>query len=564
MEHQHQIALTRARVSRTAIEKIYVEMRHLVNRGAYRPWGRTGKVIREALLSLSPEIYGSMTDPEKAELNGLVYVIDRLPQGIEACRYIRLVSEEGYQESGFEVIIPARRRRNCYRIGPERIYIEVTKGRSEIYDILTHLTFLYIEAEKIMKHALGEQGEPVEEWKKLERLVLGKLDLNEREREVAYVYLSTLLGRSLEETRQAAMRLEESGGNNGIFAVVYWLGKHAMDDVARTTYREISFSPTLRQRIGHHLYGERWANNIKAHMLRKKLFKRPLHIISANMHSVMNALYAHAALADQLKDTQNMYELALRLSQPENTALRDKVRHFAFEHGMTELTDHSGTHISVQLMDPLMWKSMQMVKEMKVDWARIKKEQPVILVMDYAFGEQAFETLDELLKPYSTTAKSYPMPIRSISIMGKAGILNGHKGDIMVPSAHIFEGTADNYPFQNDLHVADFQGHGLKVVQGPMITVLGTSLQNRDILAYFKNSSWKAVGLEMEGAHYQKAIQSQSMIRNNIAVPQLRYAYYASDNPLLTGSTLASGSLGETGVKPAYLITTVILNKILG
>jgi hypothetical protein len=48
--------LSRARESRTAIEKLYVEMRHLVNRGVYRPMGSTGKVIRESLLDLSPEI----------------------------------------------------------------------------------------------------------------------------------------------------------------------------------------------------------------------------------------------------------------------------------------------------------------------------------------------------------------------------------------------------------------------------------------------------------------------------------------------------------------------------
>ena len=27
-------------------------------------------------------------------------------------------------------------------------------------------------------------------------------------------------------------------------------------------------------------------------------------------------------------------------------------------------------------------------------------EKPVLIVMDYAFGEQAYETMDELLKPY--------------------------------------------------------------------------------------------------------------------------------------------------------------------
>jgi hypothetical protein len=68
----------------------------------------------------------------------------------------------------------------------------------------------------------------------------------------------------------------------------------------------------------------------------------------------------------------------------------------------------------------------------------------------------------------------------------------------------------------------------------------------------------------MEGAHYQKAIQAASRIRNNIPpdVP-IRYAYYASDNPLETGGTLASGSLGMEGVKPTYLITLKILNCIL-
>ncbi|EGJ33145.1 hypothetical protein LYNGBM3L_50830, partial [Moorena producens 3L] len=42
------------------------------------------------------------------------------------------------------------------------------------------------------------------------------------------------------------------------------------------------------------------------------------------------------------------------------------------------------------------------------------------------------------------------------------------------------------------------------------------------------------------------------------------YAYYASDNPLRTGSTLASGSLGAEGILPTYLITKKILEKVLG
>lgn len=96
-----------------------------------------------------------------------------------------------------------------------------------------------------------------------------------------------------------------------------------------------------------------------------------------------------------------------------------------------------------------------------------------------------------------------------------------------------------------------------------MITVLGTSLQNKDVLRFFKESTWNVIGLEMEGAHYQKAIQAASRLRGNISpLVKLRYAYYASDNPLETGSTLASGGLGMAGVKPTYWITEKIVEQI--
>ncbi|WP_293111132.1 hypothetical protein [Moorena sp. SIO4G3] len=48
------------------------------------------------MLTLQPEIYGSIADPQKVELNGLVYVIDRLPCGMEMCRFVKLVAAEGY------------------------------------------------------------------------------------------------------------------------------------------------------------------------------------------------------------------------------------------------------------------------------------------------------------------------------------------------------------------------------------------------------------------------------------------------------------------------------------
>ncbi len=557
--------LTRAQESRVAIERLYITMRHLFNRGFYKPSGVSGEEIRRALLTLQPEIYGLVGDPQRVELDGLVYVMDRLPKGIEACRVISLASREGFEHSHFPVLVPAKRRRNCYRIDSEQMVIEVTNGRSEIYDILTHLTFMFMEADKIRRNVFQERGSRTREWEKLEAIVQSGGTVNDDERELALMYLSSILGRTFEETQQAYRRFAETAGtNNGLFQIVYSLGNVSASEMRESkTAREINFTPMLRERVGQHLYGERWATRLKQYIWEHNLQNRPIHIISANPHSVMNCLYAPAALAETAT-WDSLYDLALKLSQSTQRELRKQVTGYALEHGMHILEDLAGTSLMVQLIDTSLLDTSQLAPEIAHDAEHIQTVKPLLLVMDYAFGEQAFETMDELLKPYEYSDESFPLNVASISIIGKAGILTGEKGDLMIPTSHIFEGTADNYPLENDFTKEDFEGHGIAVYEGAMITVLGTSLQNKDVLSYFRSSSWKAIGLEMEGAHYQKAIQAQSKIRGSVpAAIKVRYAYYASDNPLITGATLASGSLGTLGVKPTYLITAKCLGKVL-
>jgi hypothetical protein len=551
---------TRAQESSNAIERMYITMRHLFNRGFYKPMGVSGETLRQSLLLLRPEIYGSIGE-DKAELDGLLYVIDRLPQGIEECSFINLTSDEGYSNSHFKAIIPEKRRRNCYRIDNEQMNIEITRGRSEIYDILTHLTFLFVESHKISKSVLiDEDGSTTRDWIKLEKAVLSKKKLTQQEREVAITHTANILGRTFDELRAIYDQFVTASQPERFLHIVYWLGKLAIEEQIHDNKRTVTFSPVLRERLGHHIHGELWANTIKDTLYKKALLNRPIHIISANMHSVMNTLFAPNALKAEIykKDIFEAYKL---LSNKENDALRNKVTHEALLRGMTYITDASGTNIDVQIFDTSVMDVSKIDIQTNEDY--IKSKKPIILVMDYAFGEQAYETMDELLKPYSANGKITHLNVESISIMGKAGILEGGKGDIMIPTAHIFEGTADNYPFENELKKEDLNNQGVAIYEGSMITVLGTSLQNKDILKFFYNSTWSVIGLEMEGAHYQKAIQAASKVRGSISPNvKVRYAYYASDNPLETGSTLASGGLGTSGVKPTYLITRKILEQI--
>ncbi|NEV94394.1 hypothetical protein G3567_09590 [Psychroflexus sp. YR1-1] len=551
------IGRNRAQESTNAIERMYITMRHLFIRGFYKPMGVSGETLREALLTLRPEIYGTIAE-SKVELSGLQYIIERLPEGIEECSFINLTSDEGYSNSHFKAIIPPKRRRNCYRIDEEQMNIEITRGRSEIYDILTHLTFMFIESHKIMQNVvINEAGQTSRDWEKLTAAVLKDGELNQKEKEIAITHTANILGRTFAEINQVYDRFATPNNPHKFLYLIHSLGKLAIREVIHGEKRAITFSPIVRERLGHHIHGEVWANNIKKTLHEHGLLNRKLHIISANMHSVMNTLFSPIALKDLLKEKSN-FQVYEKLSSAQNEDLRQTVIKKAKEEGMIVLDDTSGTNIDVQIFD------LAKLSHYKGDSSlQGKEDAPVIIVMDYAFGEQAYETMDELLKPFKEGENLVYTNVDSISIMGKAGILEGGKGDLMIPDAHLFEGTADNYPFHNELKKSDFENQGLRVYDGSMVTVLGTSLQNRDLLKFFHDSTWNVIGLEMEGAHYQKAIQAAAKLRGNISPEvKLRYAYYASDNPLETGSTLASGGLGTAGVKPTYLITEKILEQI--
>ena len=150
-----------------------------------------------------------------------------------------------------------------------------------------------------------------------------------------------------------------------------------------------------------------------------------------------------------------------------NKSKRKKVKDFALKKGMLEYNDNSGTNIDVQIFDLSKIKITHLPKELKACAKKEKLNNQVLLVMDYAFGEQAYECMDELLKPYECRVgndeKKLMLNVKSINIMGKAGILKGQKGDIIVPTSHVFEGTADNYPFKNGLKAKDFEDSGVDV-----------------------------------------------------------------------------------------------------
>ena len=555
--------LSKSQKARHAISTIKILTDALTLQGAYKPSGKVGEQLADALKQLSPEIYGSMSDSRVSELKGLEYVIDRMPRGIENCTRVILTAQEDFQETSFEKITPLKRRRVSYAVSGTELCFVITTGKSEIYDILTHITFLNIEAQKIHQQVCNRVEGLSTEWADLEKLVSEDRDLSSDELEQAIWNLSIILGRTYKETRATYDYLEQSrfdqNTNNGLFNIIYGIGKRVIAEQTNGINElTVYFTPSLREMIDHQKYAKRWVNNLIEMLTELRLVERPLHIVSANMHSMKNLLFGAGALQ---KDGQHVdpdiYKMIMQLRDREELVAR-----YAEEHGYLYLDDCSGSTIDVNIIDLEKVDVKTIHPNLRVDGSFVSAHKPVLIVIDYAFGTQAYDIMDELLTPLEVDTHILKCDFDSVSIMGKAGVLPGNKGDLMLATAHVMEGTANNYIVDNDLTRGDFPDE-VNVFVGPMVTVLGTSLQNRDVLERFHSSNWKAVGLEMEGGHYQRAI-SAAIIQGHIpSTMKIRYAYYASDNPMVSGQTLASGPMGVDGIIPTYMISKVILEKIV-
>lgn len=554
--------LSKSQKARHAIRTIKILADALTLQGSYKPSGKIGERLSDALKQLSPEIYGSMSDSRVSELKGLEYVIDRMPKGIENCTRVILTAQEDFQETSFEKIVPLKRRRVSYAVSDSEICFVITTGKSEIYDILTHITFLNIEAQKIHQQVCNRVEGLSTEWAELERLVSEERELSSEELEQAIWNLSIILGRTYKETRATYDYLEKNRldqqTNNGLFKIIYGIAKRVIAEQTNGKNElTVYFTPSLREMIDHQKYAKRWASNLVEKLIELDLVNRPLHIVSSNMHSMRNVLYGAGALQEDGQDVESdLYDMVLQLRDRE-----EHVTRYAMRHGYLYLDDYSGSTIDVNIIDLAKIDIKTLHSDVQIDGSFVALHKPVLIVIDYAFGTQAYDIMDELLTPVEVDGQAVVCNFESVSIMGKAGVLPGNKGDLMLATAHVMEGTANNYIVDNDLSREDFPDN-VNVFAGPMVTVLGTSLQNRDMLERFHSSHWRAVGLEMEGGHYQRAI-SAAIIQGHIpSTMKIRYAYYASDNPIISGQTLASGPMGVEGIVPTYMISKVILEKI--
>ncbi len=500
--------------NRLAVDEFTTLARGIILRGYYKPGGDSGAGLRRLMILSAPSLYPHAGDPDRIDVQALRYVLQRLPDRIWAFRDITVTrSISPMTARDFSPVVTAARRRPAYRTGPDSLVTTFRGGMSDLLDFISAITCYQIETDKVRAKAAsgrrhGEAGPASTVWD-----TLGEPCSGDRRNSLIHA-LSV-------EFRCGYDELKELDG------VMEGRLPEFVASAADSDSRDMKITFTDRFGLFGSYQGKarQWAAETASHLRDA----RRVHLVSSNTHSLVNLLSPWVKMhRERGTDWSGIRKLT---ESPEALLERTEADRKA---GILTVPVPEGAPVCQVAGLP---------------------GGDAVVNMDYAFGEEGFFLFNELFEILGKR-------LRSVFIVGKAGTLTGDRGDVMLPSFFVKQGTGDVYGVDNCLSREDFpEDFPFRVhTGGPMLTVDGTFMQNDDVLTYFRDH-WGVLGVEMEGIPYVRAV-AQAVLRGRIS-PEVSVgvAYYASDVPL-RGDTL-SVPLGERGLVPVYAVTEAVLHRIL-
>ena len=514
--------------------------------------------------ALNPAIHRGAADDRYIDFGALMYAVRRLPQNVTHTFGYLLVDElpQAYTppEHFFRVIHTTARRRDVWEMLPGKSMVLLRSGLSDLLDLVSCLCLYAVEARKIRKRLQEQQY-----LMKLQDYLAGSTGVsdgaqqNDRGLEALF--------RTLPFDAKEARMLRE-----------VW----PVDTVTRLSeivlHREMFTVDVRRKKRSYNTQRtEIWTSQIAA--ATQSLLgcepgslapDRPVHIVSSNTHSVVNCLtpwhashqaevldwarQARPELMDHDWDSpSNCFYAVLRDYLAEHPEAKQAIKRDEEAHGIAGLTETASTGIQVQLIDLSKLAGANIDPDLP---PFVEERNDLIVNIDYAFGEQAQYIINNLLLLFGAN-------LASVSFLGKAGALQGQRGDILLPTAFIEQGSDIFEPlpdYPSDRLKKRFAKRG--VLSGPMLTVRGTLLQSREMLQFYREI-WGCIGLEMEGAHYYRRIVEAAelgVISQNV---RMRSFYYVSDLPEESTTSLSAPLRAWEGVPPLYGITREVLHDII-
>ncbi len=521
--------------------------------------------------ALEPALHPHSNDRDTIDFEALSYALPRLPENITQA-YMLFLTDNLHElfsrtTGTFTPISTRARRRTVYEMMPGKIMVLLRDGLSDWVDFASCLCALTTETRKI-RHRLAR---PTRLAMLADALAGPALSTEDEET------LLRALGCFDEKECAALRRLWPEGTCQHLYEI--------------TLHHEDFHIELTKQLQGYNqAHAELWTRQIADATL-ELIGCAPnalppdidVHIISSNTHSVMNCLspylHRHAPAIeawgkqhhpelyaiDWPVKTDRLYAVARHYfaAHPEAQAKR---LHTERKSGLLELPEAGMTGIVVELIDTekLSFDAVDpfiFTDEHNGPQAPPSPNPPRALIVniDYAFGQQAEEILSNLLMLFGPN-------VRSVNILGKAGALQGIRGDLLVANSFV-EQTQDllhPLPSRNwcDAKRLARRLPNRGVHEGAILTVAGTLLQNRTLLHFYKNI-WRCVGLEMEGTFYLREVLKA--VHLGVIYPEVetRFLYYVSDVPLQAGETLAGSLRSQEGIPPLYAITREILAGVL-
>jgi len=504
-----------------------------------------------AYRALEPALHPHLHD-ERLDLGALAYAVARLPEDVTRTGFYYLTLELPplYQspDEKFARVRTRARRRQAWTLMPSRTLVLLRDGITDISDLLTCLCAYAVEARKIRLRASSSE-------------LLSALSALRRGEDAPS-----------EEALEAMSGLdaEELAGLRRIWPSLLWERLHEI----LLHHEDIALEGEMLPGRYNASAAERWATQVRdaaAEVVDMDQPELTVHLVSSNTHSVGNCLSAYIARRREAilswgrahhpelsgrwsNETDLLYTVARRYIASVDGAREACVAEERAS-GHYRLSTTAYTGIAVDLIC-----AQRLVPEACDPALRFERPpHPALIVnVDYAFGQQAEEILSNLLFVFGKR-------VRSVSVLGKAGGLVGQRGDLLLPRATLLQTNDELYPLPNaDLEATDLAPlvNDRMVHEGPVLTVSGTLLQDRQML-HFYNRIWKCVGIEMEGSFFARRLISA--IETGIVRPDVRsrFAYYVSDVPLNPEANLSEALAPWEGVPPLYAITRAVLQKIL-
>ena len=518
----------------------------------------------ELYKNLEPALHPLVRDEAVIDWSALSYALRRLPDNVTNCFVFLLTDNLPSVYASPELLFPfvptEARHRFIYEMMAGKDMVLVRSGMSDIMDFLTCLSVFAVETRKI-RYRLNHPD-----------LILALSRVGGTKGGSAWN------GTPAEDAAKAILSpfsKEEIAEMEAL-----WPG-HAVEKVREIVFHRQAWSVDVRKQVNNYngTLSEIWTNQV-GKAAEKLIGMSPadfpddvgVHIVSSNTHSVSNCLnpffverraeiLAWAGregrrLEGWTNEMDEVYSLA-RDWFAAFPAMRREVAQTEGRYGIVRLPETVTTGIQVQLIDG------EGVCDRPIDEGIVLDSCPprsFIVNIDYAFGEQAEEIMRSLLLLFGRN-------VRSINVIGKAGALEGSRGDILAPTAFIEQSNDAFQPIEpaSRASVSRLSGAlpGRRIIEGPMLTVGGTLLQNRAMLHFYRKI-WGCVGIEMEGIWYLRSVLEASELGVLRPDARSRFLYYVSDLPLSADERLSARMSPLEGVPPLYAATRELLSRIFG